>query len=310
MGDVGETGRNAPGRRGTKRRRQRSLSRRTWDLLDPSVRHSQAICRLRALVLASTVTLASTIVGSAGGAGTSERAMARSHASKSSMHATPTSPLTSPSLASHPPASTSSLVPFQALAAAAQPGTAPVITRVETTDSVVFVTIDDGFRRDPETVDVLGQLKMPVSLFLVDHPVQVDAEYFASFPDATVQSHTSTHADLRMLSAERQQAEICGNADTIAANYGRRPRLFRPPYGYHNEDTGRAAAACGMSAIVLWEVVVDSGSISYRTVPQLRPGDIVLLHFTARLPDDLRIVSEQIRAAGLRVGRLEDYLVR
>ena len=60
--------------------------------------------------------------------------------------------------------------------------------------------------------------------------------------------------------------------------------------------------------MVLWEVVVEDGQMRFRTVPQLRPGDIVLMHFTDGLPNDLRVLSEAIRYVGLHVGRLQDYL--
>lgn len=282
--------------------------RRVWRLLDPKVRHTQAVCRLRALVLASTTALAVSIIGSTGRVHTSEAAATLAGTSSTEVPAK--SARRSIQRTTSTESATASVTrdnrSIQSLLS--QTATAPVITRIETTDPVVFVTIDDGTERSPEVADVLSELDMPVTLFLVDHPIDVGAGYFASLPGALVESHTRTHADLRVLSEADQRAEICGNADTIAAAFGSRPSLFRPPYGYHNDATHRAAADCGMSAVVLWNVVVEDGTISFRTVPRLRPGDIVLLHFTAGLPDDLRLLYERIRAAGLTVARLEDYL--
>ncbi len=60
--------------------------------------------------------------------------------------------------------------------------------------------------------------------------------------------------------------------------------------------------------LVLWEVVVDDGALSFRTGPEIRRGDIVLLHFTEGLPHDLRVLSQVVTGAGLTVARLEDYL--
>lgn len=313
--------------------------RRVWGLVDPRVRHTQAVCRLRALVLAGVATIGVSVVGSAGrgatsqavaddaavpaGVATSAAPAAPPTSSPASSPATspaapPTSPPTSPvpSTTTTAPATTSttapattSTTPPPAPAPPPAPGApAPLVTRIETADPVVFVTVDDGFDRSPETAAVLDQLDMPVTAFLVDRPVEVGADYFRSLPGATVQAHTRTHTDLPALSEADQQAEICGNADTIAGAFGRRPSLFRPPYGNHDDATLRAAAACGMSAVVLWEVVVDDGSLSYRTVPEIRRGDIVLLHFTEGLPNDLRVLSRVVEDAGLTVARLEDYL--
>jgi peptidoglycan/xylan/chitin deacetylase (PgdA/CDA1 family) len=189
------------------------------------------------------------------------------------------------------------------------PGVAPVISRVETTDPVVFLTIDDGHTRDPEVKAALEELGVPVSLFLLDGPVQADPEFFRRLPDTLVESHTRTHADLRTLPEEGQRAEICGNADTLERAFGRRPVLFRPPYGAYNEATTRAAAACGMAAIVLWEVSVNGADVGYRTVPQLRAGDILLMHFRPSFVTELRALADRADEAGLRFAMLEDYLV-
>jgi peptidoglycan/xylan/chitin deacetylase (PgdA/CDA1 family) len=189
------------------------------------------------------------------------------------------------------------------------PGIAPVISRVETTDPVVFLTIDDGHTRNPEVKAALEELGVPVSLFLVDGPVQADPEFFRRLPDAVVESHTRTHPDLRTLPEEGQRAEICGNADTLERAFGRRPVLFRPPYGAYNEATARAAAACGMVAVVLWEVSVNGANVDFRTVPQLRPGDILLMHFRPSFVTELRALVDRAEGAGLRFALLEDYLV-
>jgi peptidoglycan/xylan/chitin deacetylase (PgdA/CDA1 family) len=192
---------------------------------------------------------------------------------------------------------------------ASTPGVAPVITRVETTDPVVFLTIDDGHTRSPEVRAALEELGVPVSLFLLDGPVRADAEFFRRLPDAPVESHTRTHADLTTLPEDAQRAEICGNANTLEGAFGRRPVLFRPPYGAYNPATTRAAAACGMAAVVLWEVSVSGADVGFRTTPQLRPGDILLMHFRPSFVTELRALADRAREAGLRFALLEDYLV-
>jgi peptidoglycan/xylan/chitin deacetylase (PgdA/CDA1 family) len=259
-----------------------------WRLLDPGVPRTQAVRRLRAVVLTGTATLA------AGGLTTATSdAPTESAAATSAAAATTTS---------SPPATIRPLMVMTA------PGQAPVITRVETTDPVVFVTIDDGFTRAPEVATVLDELDMPATLFLVDRPVLDGAAFFRSLPDAVVEAHTSTHTDLRTLPEDAQRAEICGNADTVARTLGRRPVLFRPPYGNYNVATQRAAASCGMAAVVLWEESIQHGQMRFRSVREIRRGDIILLHFRPELPDDLRALAQQVEDAGLRVAQLEDYL--
>lgn len=244
------------------------------------------MCRLRALVLAGTVTVTLTGVVSVA----TERP-------------------TGPASASGALATTTTRPPSTIRPLVTTGGLAPVITRVETTDPVVFLTIDDGHTRSPELPGVLRELDVPATLFLNDGPVARGAAFFRSLPDTVVESHTQSHADLRGLPEARQRAEICGNADTVARAFGRRPLLFRPPYGNYDDATRRAAAACGMAAVVLWEETVDGDTLRFRHTRRVRPGDIVLLHFRPGLAEELRQVVRRIEAAGLRIALLEDYLV-
>jgi peptidoglycan/xylan/chitin deacetylase (PgdA/CDA1 family) len=264
------------------------LSRLVWHLLDPDVPRTQAVRRLRALVLASAATLAANaLIAAAADEPPTDQAAA-----------------ISASTTTVPPPMT-----IRPLTSMAPPGHAPVITRVETTDPVAFVTIDDGYVRAPEVAAVLDELDMPVTLFLVDRPVLDGAAYFGSLPGTVVESHSRSHADLRGMPEDAQRAEICDNAGTITRSLGRAPVLFRPPYGNHDAATQRAAAACGMAAVVLWEQSVEKGEMRFRSAREIRPGDIILLHFRPELPGELRMVADRVAAAGLRVARLDDYLV-
>jgi peptidoglycan/xylan/chitin deacetylase (PgdA/CDA1 family) len=283
------------------RSRRQPWWRRPLSLLDPAVPRTQAVRRLRALVLASVLTLSLAALSSTGTAPAADGAGASGTVPADAVAASMPAVTTT--------ASTVAPVAAQSVSGLAGPGEVPILTRVETTDPVVFVTIDDGNVRSADAAAAIAELGIPVSLFLLDGPISAGADYFAGLPGATVESHTRTHPDLRTLSLAGQRGEICGNAETIAGAFGRSPVLFRPPYGNYDANTPRAAADCGMVAIVLWEVVVEHGSTRHRTVPQLQPGDIVLFHFVEELGASLRAFAQQVQDAGLRIARLEDYLV-
>lgn len=189
-----------------------------------------------------------------------------------------------------------------------EPGVAPVISRVETNDPVVFLTIDDGLTRHAEGLAAFEKLGMPASLFLLNEPIEADPGFFQSMPGTLVESHTQTHADLTKLSEEAQRQEICGNADLIERTYGRRPVLFRPPFGNYNEATKRAAAGCGMKAVVLWQENVNWDVVGFREVQRFRPGDIILMHFRPQFVQELNVIKQRVEEAGLRFALLEDYL--
>ncbi|MDL5203296.1 polysaccharide deacetylase family protein [Streptomyces sp. ALI-76-A] len=198
---------------------------------------------------------------------------------------------------------------------AAGPGALPVVRRVPTTDRVVFLTYDDGAERDPRFVDMVRELRLPVSMFLTDSVVGPGYGHFARLQavGASIQNHTLDHPALRGLPYAGQRAEICGQQDKLRSRFGIRPRLFRPPYGTYDTTTLRAAADCGVSAVVLWRASVEGDGLTFAEGEnRLRPGDIVALASREPTGPSLRdrttALLREIQGRGLTVGRLEDYL--
>ncbi|MEU1406255.1 polysaccharide deacetylase family protein [Streptomyces sp. NPDC005728] len=190
-----------------------------------------------------------------------------------------------------------------------------VLDHVATTDKVVFLTYDDGAERDPRFVDMVRDLRLPVSFFLTDSVVGPGYGHFARLRavGADIENHTLDHPAMPGLPYAGQRAEICGQQDKLRSRFGIRPRLFRPPYGTYDTTTLRAAADCGISALVLWRAAMTSDGISYvRGERRLRPGDVVLVGpdeaTGLTLRERTRRLLRRVQASGLTVGSLEDYL--
>ncbi|MGW5846886.1 polysaccharide deacetylase family protein [Streptomyces sp. NPDC055254] len=193
----------------------------------------------------------------------------------------------------------------------------PVFTTVPTEDKVVFLTIDDGSEKDPEFLRMMQELKIPYTAFLSDYVVRDNYPYFKRMQAAgvTLNNHTLNHRYMPALSYEKQRQEICGQQDTMQKQFGKRPTLFRPPYGNYNEDTLRAAKSCGIKAVPLWNAEAFTNRMDYREWDRdLHPGDIILTHFRGRedwkgtMPDMIRHVMKTVTDKGYAVARLEDYL--
>ncbi|MBT2411738.1 polysaccharide deacetylase family protein [Streptomyces sp. ISL-12] len=211
-----------------------------------------------------------------------------------------------------------------ARAPAAGPGTGggpagdlpPVVDHVPTRDRVVFLTYDDGAERDPGFPALVRDRRLPVTLFLTDKVAGPAYGHFARLRavGASLQNHTLDHPALRGLPYAGQRAEICGQQRKLKSRFGVRPRLFRPPYGRYDTATLRAAAGCGITAVVLWRAAPDAtGALTFtHGEPRLRPGDIIAVDPDrpkgASLTERTERVLRQIEGEGLRVGRLEDYL--
>ncbi|MGW4898177.1 polysaccharide deacetylase family protein [Kitasatospora sp. NPDC004240] len=196
-------------------------------------------------------------------------------------------------------------------------GLPPVVYRVPTEERIVFLTVDDGFEKDPEFARMVHELGIPISSFVADYMARSDYGYFRDLAGGldAVNNHTLNHRNLELLGYEQQREEICGQQDRLEQHVGVRPRLLRPPYGEYNADTLRAAASCGIEAVAMWNEEVFPDRMEYRQLDRrLNAGDIILTHFRGpdlwpgRMTDLLRKVLEEVTAQGFALARLDDYV--
>lgn len=130
------------------------------------------------------------------------------------------------------------------------------------------LTFDDGAERDPEFVQMVDELNLPIGMFLTDSVPAPGYDHFDRLRRAggslsKVRNHAAGHVYLPGLPYAAQRAQICGRQDRLEARFGNRPRLFRPPYGAYNNQTLRAAGDCGVDAVVLWGASMQINDLRY-----------------------------------------------
>ncbi|KAB2343047.1 polysaccharide deacetylase family protein [Actinomadura rudentiformis] len=199
-------------------------------------------------------------------------------------------------------------------------GLPPVLRKIETQDKVVFLTIDDGYEYDAEFVNLVRKEKVPILTFLTSRYVKGQGQYFWALRNAgsQMENHTVTHTPMVKLTPEGQRKEICDASDTITKQYGRRPQIFRPPYGSFNPATVQAAKQCGIKSILLWTAEFYNGTTSPNGKRDdfqrgdggtgFKPGDIILMHYRKGLADQFKMILGWIRAQGFRPAAVENYL--
>ncbi|MEV6712178.1 polysaccharide deacetylase family protein [Lentzea sp. NPDC051208] len=181
------------------------------------------------------------------------------------------------------------------------------MTRIETDKPYVFITIDDGAVQHPKARELMIEAGVWPSVFLNTKYAEGHKDYFKQLP-VTVHSHTSTHPNLMGKGFEFQKHEICGNADFLAGDYGKRPTLFRPPFGNYDATTRHAAASCGFKALVNWTAAVNDGRVQFQQGDELVRGDIVLMHFRTTFVEDFTAFLNRAKQDGLTPVPLEDFL--
>jgi peptidoglycan/xylan/chitin deacetylase (PgdA/CDA1 family) len=187
---------------------------------------------------------------------------------------------------------------------------APYYARIPTDQPVAFLTIDDGWVKRPEALELLRESGVKVTLFLTINAIKDNHDYFKQLRDAgaDIEAHTLTHPNLKGKSYDFQRREICGSADQLGTIYGKRPTLFRPPFGDKDATTLKVAHDCGLQAGFFWKETVDKGIVRYQEGHAIKQGDIILMHFRDRFVDDFIAALQAISAAGLTPALLTDYM--
>ena len=186
----------------------------------------------------------------------------------------------------------------------------PFLSRVPVTQPVAFLTIDDGFLKNPEAPKLFAAAGIPITLFLTTDAIQDDVPFFDNLRNygAVIEAHTISHPELRGRGYGFQHHQICDGTDRLQKWYGRRPVLFRPPFGDKDSSTLRVAKECGIKAAFMWRETVDKGIVRYQAGKKIQPGDIVLMHFRPAFVKDFIAALRAIHNAGLTPALLEDYV--
>ncbi|MFE9101498.1 polysaccharide deacetylase family protein [Actinomadura geliboluensis] len=199
-------------------------------------------------------------------------------------------------------------------------GLPAVISRIETQERVVFLTIDDGYTYDSEFVNLVRKEKVPIMTFLTSTYIKGQGQYFWAMRNAgsPMENHTISHPNMATLGAEAQKKEICGASDAIQAQYGRRPEVFRPPFGSYNQTTLQVAKQCGIKSVLLWSAEFYNGTtgpgVGFNGFARgdggkgFKPGDIILMHYRKGLAQEFQMILGWIKQAGFRPAAVENYL--
>ena len=167
----------------------------------------------------------------------------------------------------------------------------------------VALTFDDG--PSPYTgqvLDVLRRERVRATFFLCGANARRYPELVRRIraEGHQIGNHTYSHPYLYLMSEARIASEIDRTQDVLRKITGRRPTLFRPPYGVRWFSLWPLLRERGLT-MVMWsdrgyDGSLDADGIAKTTLDQLRPGAIILLHdgFETRAP------AEVDRAATVR----------
>lgn len=161
------------------------------------------------------------------------------------------------------------------------------IYSVQTDENKVAISFDAAWGADKtqEIMTICESYGVKATFFLVGfwiekYPDMVKEIYNRGFE---IGIHSNTHPDMTKLSKSEIRNELEINIKLIKDLTGFRPKLFRPPYGYYNNNLIDICEDLKLSCIE-WSVDsldwkgLSASSIASRVTSKSKNGSIVLFH--------------------------------
>jgi peptidoglycan/xylan/chitin deacetylase (PgdA/CDA1 family) len=199
-----------------------------------------------------------------------------------------------PAITAHPIEAAPKAVPVKAQKeAAAKTPVAPkeppiTFSSVHVDGPYIAMTFDDGpsATLTPKLLDILAAHHMKVTFFVLGEMVAEHPEILAraAREGHEIASHSWSHPNLAKMSQESVRSQLQRTDDEIKNVTGKRPTLFRPPYGSITERQKKWIHDQYGYDIILWDVdPLDwkrpgPAVVRNRILKETRAGSIVLSH--------------------------------
>jgi len=188
-----------------------------------------------------------------------------------------------------------------------------------TEEKIVSITFDDGPDRNltPELLDRLKNHEIAATFFCIGRKIRGNENLLKRMQAEghLIGTHSFSHSNwFDFFSPARMRRELENSALAVFEATGKKPILFRPPYGVINPMLTLALNGSGFHVIGFSNRAWDTSSrkkeiILARVMKILKPGDIILLHDT--VPESIEIITnmaEQMKQAGYRIVPLDKLL--
>jgi peptidoglycan/xylan/chitin deacetylase (PgdA/CDA1 family) len=151
----------------------------------------------------------------------------------------------------------------------------------------IALTFDDGPAAKTQAIlDILKRENVQAGFFSIGKNARLYPETVKRWDDEghLVGNHSYNHGfNFDWLPATKMAEELEQTNATILDIIGKKPLLFRPPYGVTNPNVAKAVKMTGMISIG-WNIrsfdttAKDPGQLLQRILGQMKGGDVILLH--------------------------------
>ncbi len=202
----------------------------------------------------------------------------------------------------------------------AQNGGLPIYCVDKGEEKICAISFDAAWgNEDTEVlIDILDEYDVKTTFFVVGSWVDKYPESVMALHDAghEIMNHSDSHPHMTHLSVENMKKEVSGCDEKIEKLTGKRPFLFRLPYGDYDSKVIETLTDCGHYT-VQWSVDsldwkdLSSDQITERVTSNIHPGAIVLFHNAAKnTPEALPKILEKLKSDGYKIVPVSDIIMR
>jgi polysaccharide deacetylase family sporulation protein PdaB len=182
------------------------------------------------------------------------------------------------------------------------------IYSVETNEKKLAISFDAAWGADKtdELIDILKGNEIKATFFLVGfwaekYSGKVEKLDKNGFEIGT---HSNTHPKMTDLSQTRMQLELETSCNILQNITGKKPQIFRPPFGAYNNKLIETADDLGLKTIQ-WDVDsldwknLTAQDIAKRVISNAKNGSIILMHNNGEnTPQALRLIILGLKNKG------------
>ncbi len=195
----------------------------------------------------------------------------------------------------------------------------PVICNGISTTNEIAITFDDGPEENNtgQILDILKQNQLPATFFCIGHKVAQNPSLIKRMEAEghLIGNHSySHHFFFDLFSKGKMKKELEDTNQIVEGVISKKMKFFRPPYGVTTPILAKAIRETGMLTVG-WSVrsmdtvIKSEEKLVNKLSADLKPGDVLLLHDTARVTiDSLQQIISAIKNKGLKPVRLDQLL--
>lgn len=195
----------------------------------------------------------------------------------------------------------------------------PVLWKASTHHKSVALTFDDGPSDEGtmKVLEILDKYNLKAAFFCIGKNAEIHPSILQKIHDQghLIGNHSYSHHSLfDVFPAQKVQNDIALANNSIEKIIGKKPLLFRPPYGVTNPMIASALQGLNLTSIgwsirSLDTVIPDKDQLFKRVTRRVKPGDIFLFHDKCDVTVQiLPALIEYLIAEGFVIERVDHLL--